>query len=148
MTAVDIKRIKSPDDYPAGRFKVKPSILLSVNSDDDEVQDFCLEVTMCLEGFGVKDKKKAPAKVEDGEKTFSISVTALATFKPVHKLSSKYQPTEELASELFFVSHPLIMSKLKDYAADIGYRSVSPTLGVAYDELTVDNIERIQIPGH
>ncbi|MGS1056670.1 hypothetical protein [Burkholderia glumae] len=68
-----------------------------------------------------------------GEKSFSIKIEAAARFKVNGVMPKGEGPTAHEISQLMANVYPLVVVKMQQYAADMGYRNISPELNVGED---------------
>ncbi|MRS99452.1 hypothetical protein GJQ57_12440 [Ralstonia pickettii] len=149
--SADFKSFKPAIDHPRGRFKTRHSIELFLEQADDEIPALRLKISATLTGYSAgEDKKTEASDMVDANMTFQVKLVAISRFalsNPVKINDVGEEPEPELVAELLATSYPLIMSKLRDYAADLGYRSVEPKLGLSRKSFIEDVVTRRQASG-
>lgn len=114
----------------------------ALDSDEGGTASLYVEMTVTMEGLA---NPKGGKKKSVPGKTFTISMTAEATFLN-REPSVEILESRATAIDLMKQVHPVVVSRLRQVAVDMGYRSVKPALGGDYrgaqEEPTVEALEQ------
>ena len=125
------ERFLRPDEAPKGTFDTDSGATIQIVSSKagERVpsQRVLLNVLMNLEGYRLvgdgQDQKR-------DQRSFSIKVVCEAAYVVVAgRLDETVGPEQLDIEALLREVNPLVVSKIRDYASDLGFRAVRPRLG-------------------
>lgn len=131
--AMKCERLIAPDEASKGTYRstVNAKIGVPKKQGDKNRGDLYIVLSLNLQGNKVtiaKDEKKI------GDKSFSIEVKAEAWCRATKKEVSEDTVPTSVLNGLIAQVYPLLMTRARAYAADMGYRGVRPGLGYDMDK--------------
>jgi len=129
LVTIKAERLSAPEKHRKGAFSMKGSV--KVDFPDDDFDSITFKVFLELNGFN-KPKKASDSTDVVREKTISISLhgEALFTFSSGgNDKTTKGRLNQAEIIELNKQVHPLLMSKARALAGDMGFGVIKPDLG-------------------
>lgn len=129
IVSTKCERLLPPDEAAKGTYKTSFNARIGIPGTDAEKKrgDLYLLVSVKLEGSKVTIEKEV-RKV--GPQSFTVDVSAEAWCTGTGKsVSEEDDLPDELVHGLVAQVYPLLMSRVRAYVADMGYRAVRPELG-------------------
>ncbi|WP_321943053.1 hypothetical protein [Paraburkholderia tropica] len=130
ITSVDAKRLLPQRQARRGRFNLNAHVTVNPYkaNDDGLVPGLKMALSLQLDGSSLSRDEEGNDVV--GEKSFTIGMEAEARFKVSGELRADEEPSEQEIANLTQSVYPLAARQIQQYAADMGYRNVSPDLSI------------------
>lgn len=140
VTSVAAKRILSQKSARRGYFQTEVGVKLSTAKPTHGGLVPALKAKLSLKLDGFSKASDEEGNEANGKKSFSINMEIEAEFKVKGTMRAGEEPTGQEVAYLMANLYPLAATKAQQYAADMGYRTISPDLSMSDEfEISEDN---------